>query len=123
MELSGNPAKEVHYINTLLDKFSQSWTRRLKKKVINGDDTYTKSDLAQILSDRHDNYAYQFLDKLEEEEVLEHAGKRENASGTVPVYKFHRNRLIKSFADSEYYEEHRDLFVKTLETAENKELL
>jgi hypothetical protein len=123
MELKGRPAKEITYINTLLEKFSQSWTRRLKKKVFNGNENYSKSDLAEILSHRNDDYAYQFLDKLEEEGVLEHAGKREHSSGGVPVYKFHRKRLLKSFADSEYYQQHRDLFVKTLEAAENKELI
>jgi hypothetical protein len=123
MEIRGNPAKEIDYINTLLKHFSQSWTNRIKNKVFNSDDTYSKSDLAEILNHRNDDYAYQFLDKLENEDVLEHAGKRENASGGVDIYKLRKKKLLKAFANSEYYQEHRSLFVDTLEAAENKELI
>jgi hypothetical protein len=127
MEINGSTPKEIHYIRKLLDHFSENLATRLKQRIFNGDKKFTRSELAQILSHENDDYAYQFLDKLIEEEVLEQPegeeGLRENASKTVPVFRFHKDRLVNVFADTDYYQENRDLFVDTLKKAENKELL
>ena len=124
MQINGDTPKEVTYINKLLDYFSQSWTSRFKKRVFDNKETYSRSDLAEILDNRNSDYAYQFLEKLIDEDVLEEAGKRENASGTVPVYKYRGNKkLYQAFHNTEYYEQHRGLFVDTLEKAEGKELI
>lgn len=124
MEINGNTPKEVTYINKLLDYFSQSLASRVKKRVFDNKETYSRSDLAEILDNRNSDYAYQFLEKLIDEDVLEEAGKRENASGTVPVYKYRGNKkLYQAFHNTKYYEQHRGLFVDTLEKAEGKELI
>jgi len=124
MEINGNTPKEITYINKLLEYFSQSWTSRLKKRVLDNKETYSRSDLAEILDNRNSDYAYQFLNKLIDANVLEEAGKRENASGTVPIYKYRGNKaLYQAFQDTEYYQQHRTLFVDTLEKAEGKELI
>lgn len=127
MEINGTTPKEISYIQTLLNHFSQSWTRRLKSRIFNGNELFSKSDLAKILSHENDDYAYQFLDKLEDEGVLTQPdgddGVRKNASKTVPVYKFHRDKLIQAFSDTDYYQENRELLVTTLKKAENKEIL
>ena len=125
MEINQPTPKEIRYIQKMLDHFSQSWTRRLKNKVFNGDDTYTRSELAEILDgDKRSDYAYQFLEKLIDEEVLEHAGKRETSSSPADIYQYQGNKaLIQAFAETDYYQENRDLFVDTLKKAENKELL
>jgi len=127
MEINGSTPKEITYIQTLLDHFSQSWSRRVKNKIFNGDKLYSKSDLAKILSYENDNYAYQFLDKLENEAILTQPegedGVRKTSSKRVPVYRFHQDKLIQAFYDTDYYQENRELLVTTLKKAENKELL
>lgn len=125
MEIKGETPKEIQYIHTLLNHFSQSWTRRIKNKLVNGDDTYTRSELAEILDgNKRSDYAYQFLNKLIEEDVLEHAGKKKTASSPADTYRYTGNKeLIKAFHETDYYQENRDLFVDTLKKAENKELI
>lgn len=124
MEIKGNTPKEIEYINKILKHFSQSWTSRFKKRVFDNKNKYSRSDLAEILDNRNSDYAYQFLEKLIDNGVLEEAGKRENASGTVTVYTYNGNKsLHKAFSTTEYYQENRGLFVDTLEKAEGKELI
>lgn len=123
MEIKGSTPKEVQYIHTLRQHFSRSWKRRLKDTITRTQETYSLSDLAEVLNHKNDDYAYQFLKKLVEDDVLEKAGKRENASGTVHVYRFHKDRLYTTFSKTDYYQENRDLFTATLEKAEGKELI
>lgn len=124
MEINGNTPKEIHYINKLRTHFSQTWTRRLKKKLRPEKDRYSKSELAEILDSKNSDYAYQFLEKLIDEDVLTEAGKREHSSGGVTVYRYEGNKaLVKAFHSTEFYQENRKLLVKTLEKAEGKEVI
>jgi len=124
MEINGNTPKEIHYINKLRKHFSQTWARRLKKKLRPQKDRYSKSELAEILDGKNSDYAYQFLEKLIDEDVLEEAGKREHASGGVTVYTYTGNKqLLKAFHTTDFYQENRELVVRTLEKAEGKELI
>jgi GGDEF domain-containing protein len=124
MEINGNTPKEIHYINKLRTHFSQTWTRRLKKKLRPEKDRYSKSELAEILDSKNSDYAYQFLEKLIDENVLKEAGERETASNNVSVYTYNGNKaLLKAFQSTDFYQENRELLVRTLEKAEGKELL
>ena len=124
MHINGETPRELQFIQRLRQHFSQSWTKRIKKKVLQRDETYTKSELAGVLHHKKSDYAYQFLDKLIQENVLEHAGKRETGSSPVDIYRYRGNKeLLKAFSNTEYYQENRELFVNTLEKGEGKELI
>jgi hypothetical protein len=124
MEVNGTTPKEVTYVKKMKKHFSQSWTRRLKEKISRTQDRYSKSELAEILDNKNSDYAYQFLEKLIEEDVLKEAGKREHGSGGVTVYNYEGNKaLMKAFHTTEFYQENKDLFIDTLEKAEGKELI
>jgi hypothetical protein len=124
MEVNGSTPKEIEYIRKIRDHFSQSWTRRLKEKLSRSNDRYSRSELAEIIDNKNSDYAYQFLEKLIQEDVLQEAGRREHSSGGVTVYSYQGNKqLLKALSTTEFYKENRDLFVNTLEAAENKELL
>jgi hypothetical protein len=124
MEINGSTPKEIEYINKIRDHFSQSWTRKLKEKLSRSNDRYSRSELAEIIDNKNSDYAYQFLDKLIQGDVLQEAGRREHSSGGVTVYRYQGNKqLLKALSTTDFYNENRDLFIKTLEKAENKELL
>lgn len=116
MELNGNAPKEAEYIHKLLFEFNRPGTLgRVWKKVTRDKGEYSRTEIAKFLSHENDDYAYQFLGKLEEEGVLEQIGKRETASKTVPIFKFHRKKLLDTFTDTEYYQENKKLFAKALD--------
>ena len=124
MEINGSTPKEIEYISKIRDHFSQSWTRRLKEKLSRSNDRYSRSELAEIIDNKNSDYAYQFLEKLIQEDVLQEAGRREHSSGGVTVYSYQGNtQLLKALSTTNFYKDNRDLFVNTLEAAENKELL
>lgn len=116
MELNGNAPKETEYIRKLLFEFNKPGTLgRVWKKVTRSDKKYTRTDIARFLSNENDDYAYQFISKLEENQVLEQVGKRKTASKPVPLFKFHRRKLLDAFTQTEYYQEEKKLFLKALD--------
>ena len=124
MQINGETPRELQFIQKFMKHFSKSWTNRIKNKVFRNDDTYSRSELAEILHHKKSDYAYQFLDKLIQEGVLQHAGKRETGSSPVDIYTYKGNKeLLKAFSNTEYYQKNRELFVTTLEKAEGKELI
>jgi hypothetical protein len=124
MEINGSTPKEIEYINKIRSHFSQTWTRRIKDKLSRSNEKYSRSELAEILDNKNSDYAYQFIDKLIQENVLTQSGKREHASANVEVYSYQGNKkLLQAVHTTDFYQENRDLFVDTLEKAEGKELI
>jgi hypothetical protein len=125
MELRGNNPKGSIYTDILRKHFSKSWKRKLKKKFSGEKQKYSRGEISEILTGEQDkDSALQFADKLIEEGVFQEAGKRENASGGVPVFTYAGNKkLLEAYSTTPFYQNNRDLFVDTLEKAEGKELI
>ncbi|MFU1780281.1 hypothetical protein ACM16X_02745 [Haloarcula japonica] len=116
MEINGETPTEVKYIHKLLIQFHQKGRLRrtlgkLRRKP-GGQKQYTKSDLADFLNHTNDSYAYDLLDKLEEEEALVHAGKKEDGTD---LWKIDKKQLLKVFTETDYFQENKELFGKALD--------
>jgi hypothetical protein len=108
MEIRGE--KELQYINKLYFDFkNEGVLRKTVNKIRRKDQRYTKSELAAFLSHEHDSYAHEFLDKLIEEDILKHAGKRETASNQVDTWKLDKGKLLDEYTKSDRFQKHKKL--------------
>lgn len=116
MEINGDHPKEIDYIIKLYFNFQrENLGKRLLRKVTGENKKgYTKKEFAEFLSHKNDDYAYQFLDKLEEANVITQVGKRQNGSGQTPIWRLNKPKLLTAFKQTEYYQQQEELFFKAL---------
>jgi len=125
MELERGSPKEIDYIKFLLLKYDRKGTlEKILDKFTDQRKHHTKTEFTDLIGNgKGDKHARDFRDKLIKEDILVKNGKRKTASNSVDTWKLDKKKLAQAFADTEYYQENRDLFVHTLKQAENKELL
>lgn len=110
--------KELEYTAKLLTEFQKEGkltklSRKLRRKP--GAQRYTKTEIAAFLNHKHDNYAHQYLSKLIENDILVHAGKKKTASKQVDTWKLDRKQLLKEFTETEYFQQHKELYAIALD--------
>ncbi len=112
MEIKGGTPKEVEYINTLLQQKDE--TGKLKKafnKVTGKIEGQSKSELAEEINGTKTNsHAHEFLEKLIDEEALVKVGEKKGVSKPTPQWEVDRQRLLKVFKQTEFYQENKDVF-------------
>ena len=114
MEIRGD--KELQYINKLYFDFEDdSVLKKAMNKIRRKDQRYTKSEIAEFLSHEHDSYAHEFLDKLIEEDILKHAGKKKTASNQVDTWKLDKGKLLDEYIESDEFQEFKELYASALD--------
>jgi hypothetical protein len=109
MDIDQHPPKAVQYSILLYTKFGNGgfWTniaRRFKGKK---PDHFTKSEIKEFLQSHYNNDCStsisNFLQQLENDEIIVKKGSRENENGMeVDTWKLHKKKLDKELEDTQF---------------------
>lgn len=130
MKVRGDNPKDIQHIATILESFSEDWKTRIKQRIkrskLKEDKQYSRTELCEELSHKHDNYAGELVDMLVDVNVFEETGRKETASNTVEVYSFNSNwekHLGQSLKKTEWWQEIRPIAKTIFQKGEGKEIV
>lgn len=89
--------------------------KEAKKEIPWSKQRYTKSEIAEFLNHSTDTYAHEFINKLEEHDVLEDAGKRKTGSNQVDTWKLDKGRLLDEYVESDEFQQFKELNASALD--------